>query len=129
MLPKADAWIAIGTTFSQTTTGAWNLEKASQVIHIDIDPNQIGKIFQPSLGINADAKVVLRQLIDRVERDGLGRSTDRSEEHTSELQSLMRISYAVFCLKKKNIKYTNITSYFIPLFHQYSILLLYLSFI
>src|SRR3546814_10818510 len=30
----------------------------------------------------------------------------RSEEHTSELQSLMRISYAVFCLKKKN-KYIN----------------------
>src|SRR3546814_9268383 len=33
---------------------------------------------------------------DDVEQDG-----DRSEEHTSELQSLMRISYAVFCLKKK----------------------------
>src|SRR3546814_4713272 len=31
----------------------------------------------------------------------------RSEEHTSELQSLMRISYAVFCLKKKNITYTD----------------------
>src|SRR3546814_5219808 len=31
-------------------------------------------------------------------RDGI---TQRSEEHTSELQSLMRISYAVFCLKKK----------------------------
>src|SRR3546814_2819182 len=30
----------------------------------------------------------------------------RSEEHTSELQSLMRISYAVFCLKKKKIKNT-----------------------
>src|SRR3546814_6267916 len=30
----------------------------------------------------------------------------RSEEHTSELQSLMRISYAVFCLKKKRIKYS-----------------------
>src|SRR3546814_1074072 len=29
----------------------------------------------------------------------------RSEEHTSELQSLMRISYAVFCLKKKKIKH------------------------
>src|SRR3546814_5833650 len=29
-------------------------------------------------------------------------AVDRSEEHTSELQSLMRISYAVFCLKKKN---------------------------
>src|SRR3546814_9776122 len=31
-----------------------------------------------------------------------GVRTARSEEHTSELQSLMRISYAVFCLKKKN---------------------------
>src|SRR3546814_4623775 len=30
---------------------------------------------------------------------------ERSEEHTSELQSLMRISYAVFCLKKKNEQY------------------------
>src|SRR3546814_6145450 len=29
----------------------------------------------------------------------------RSEEHTSELQSIMRISYAVFCLKKKNTEY------------------------
>src|SRR3546814_9590732 len=35
----------------------------------------------------------------------------RSEEHTSELQSLMRISYAVFCLKKK--KKTNKTVYYI----------------
>src|SRR3546814_2922208 len=32
-------------------------------------------------------------------------SKDRSEEHTSELQSLMRISYAVFCLQKKNTTY------------------------
>src|SRR3546814_2430919 len=37
---------------------------------------------------------------------------DRSEEHTSELQSLMRISYAVFCLKKK-------TDPYIPLPHSY----------
>src|SRR3546814_4205402 len=34
-------------------------------------------------------------------------SASRSEEHTSELQSLMRISYAVFCLKKKKINNTN----------------------
>src|SRR3546814_2191100 len=32
----------------------------------------------------------------------VSRALDRSEEHTSELQSLMRNSYAVFCLKKKN---------------------------
>src|SRR3546814_5897119 len=35
----------------------------------------------------------------------------RSEEHTSELQSLMRISYAVFCLKTKKISYQNYTNY------------------
>src|SRR3546814_3079559 len=35
--------------------------------------------------------------------DGAADRIERSEEHTSELKSLMRISYAVFCLKKKNI--------------------------
>src|SRR3546814_5252516 len=34
----------------------------------------------------------------------MGRALGRSEEHTSELQSLMRISYAVFCLKKQSNK-------------------------
>src|SRR3546814_3169774 len=38
---------------------------------------------------------------------GLGTVIVRSEEHTSELQSLMRISYAVFCLKKKITKLNN----------------------
>src|SRR3546814_7273089 len=38
------------------------------------------------------------------DRLALGQRAQRSEEHTSELQSLMRISYAVFCLKKKNTK-------------------------
>src|SRR3546814_5059861 len=42
----------------------------------------------------------LERAIDRWD-DYVGRF-ERSEEHTSELQSLMRISYAVFCLKKKN---------------------------
>src|SRR3546814_10181269 len=36
---------------------------------------------------------------------------DRSEEHTSELQSLMRISYAVFCLKKKKLQGSNSYTY------------------
>src|SRR3546814_9438073 len=39
------------------------------------------------------SRLAYRKLLDQV--------SDRSEEHTSELQSLMRISYAVFCLKKK----------------------------
>src|SRR3546814_1664965 len=42
------------------------------------------------------------ECLPRVQACAAGaRAADRSEEHTSELQSLMRISYAVFCLKKK----------------------------
>src|SRR3546814_4678215 len=39
----------------------------------------------------------------RIPREFRGAQVLRSEEHTSELQSLMRISYAVFCLKKKTV--------------------------
>src|SRR3546814_1881349 len=54
--------------------------------------------------------VISRRLAPRtVTASGARSPTDapRSEEHTSELQSLMRISYAVFCLKKKKIKLNN----------------------
>src|SRR3546814_3835101 len=63
-------------------------------------------------------EVVFRTLMnlrhDRLGGDG-GRwrqqvDTARSEEHTSELQSLMRTSYAVFCLKTKNTKTKNTTT-------------------
>src|SRR3546814_6344654 len=54
-----------------------------------------------------DQRGVAEQHIDIAEpqdRDEPRQHEQRSEEHTSELQSLMRISYAVFCLKKKNNK-------------------------
>src|SRR3546814_10874904 len=46
-------------------------------------------------------------------------SAARSEEHTSELQSLMRISYAVFCLKKKNKNNTCYSTYMYKTSHTY----------
>src|SRR3546814_7348382 len=53
----------------------------------------------------------LRADLDESQRGLRTEFADRSEEHTSELQSLMRISYAVFCLKKKkrHIKKTVVT--------------------
>src|SRR3546814_1491590 len=48
----------------------------------------------------ADERLIRDYLVDEV-RQWSSSPVVRSEEHTSELQSLMRISYAVFCLKKK----------------------------
>src|SRR3546814_10908824 len=56
----------------------------------------------PDLQDAALVHVHAQALQDGADVAGLGGSLLRSEEHTSELQSLMRISYAVFCLKKKN---------------------------
>src|SRR3546814_7463746 len=52
-------------------------------------------------GFSAATQRYIRRSLD------IGLERDRSEERTSELQSLMRISYAVFCLKKKNHTNTN----------------------
>src|SRR3546814_3541423 len=65
-------------------------------------------------GFHQHALMAVRQLpaptqFPRGSRRNIGCPPCRSEEHTSELQSLMRISYAVFCLKKKK-KFTNNTN-------------------
>src|SRR3546814_3402591 len=53
--------------------------------------------------LDIDAEIQrLQARSDKMLADTYAKLTPRSEEHTSELQSLMRISYAVFCLKNKN---------------------------
>src|SRR3546814_8888696 len=59
-----------------------------------------GKGIQPIIG----CQISLARLDQQTAFGKTLRKPDRSEEHTSELQSLMRISYAVFCLKKKKKK-------------------------
>src|SRR3546814_4866381 len=64
----------------------------------------------PRASTRYTAKLPLRVAVAALSRQNMplgARKLGRSEEHTSELQSLMRISYAVFCLKKK--KTTNNT--------------------
>src|SRR3546814_4022174 len=76
------------------------------------------------------AAVVAQHLHHEIGAERAGRQEDhlsirqRSEEHTSELQSLMRISYAVFCLKKKitQLHYiSSISTVFFTLHHSSSI--------
>src|SRR3546814_7388677 len=59
---------------------------------VKLTPDELEKVIQPE--DIAEAVLFVARMHPRT-------SVHRSEEHTSELQSLMRISYAVFCLKKK----------------------------
>src|SRR3546814_7950102 len=75
-------------------------------------PDNIQAIRPLRDGVIADidvAEQMLKYFMDKAQ-GGASRfvqRSHRSEEHTSELQSLMRISYAVFCLKKKKTSYTS----------------------
>src|SRR3546814_9931593 len=71
-----------------------------------------GKITAAEARVHPHRSLLLRVLLGRADNDpdiGELEGQARSEEHTSELQSLMRNSYAVFCLKKKTkLKHTTV---------------------
>src|SRR3546814_5454569 len=70
--------------------------------HRKIDPRleRRGEQVEHRVRRSAHRYVEAHRIFERLE----SRDIERSEEHTSELQSLMRISYAVFCLKTKKYK-------------------------
>src|SRR3546814_3382513 len=69
---------------------------------VDVGPDR-QREFMARLGMLTKPAIELPEVgAPLVPRNWKTTETMRSEEHTSELQSLMRISYAVFCLKKKN---------------------------
>src|SRR3546814_7342361 len=90
-----------------------NIKDRGQIFRIDVDSIEHIEAAGDYMCIRtADNSLILRETMKDLERrldprvfQRVHRSTivnlNRSEEHTSELQSLMRISYAVFCLKKK----------------------------
>src|SRR3546814_3547809 len=76
--------------------GTLRTEKPDLNVSVEVTPKQLqDQVYEVVLGLKASAKIGETTAF-MVELDYA-----RSEEHTSELQSLMRISYAVFCLKKK----------------------------
>src|SRR3546814_9625304 len=69
---------------------------------LDFALRRAGNIHWQHLEVDKSARALIKHQAPRcVWFTGLSGSGKRSEEHTSELQSLMRSSYAVFCLKKK----------------------------
>src|SRR3546814_8373522 len=90
------------TLFPYTTLFRSQLKIASVIDTIALLLYQVGGETGP------DRWRRVRDLTEQAVRTrGFGDGGPRSEEHTSELQSLIRISYAVFCLKKKKNKITH----------------------
>lgn len=63
MLAKADAMLAVGTRFSARATGNGKLDLPAQLIHLDIDQDEIGRNYPVRLGIAADARLGLESLL------------------------------------------------------------------
>ncbi|MGE4353675.1 MAG: thiamine pyrophosphate-dependent enzyme [Oscillospiraceae bacterium] len=76
----SDLVIGIGCRFSDRHTGNLNVyRKGRRFIHIDIEPKQIGKVFEPDLGIVSDAKLAAEALLKEIKARGLKPTSDRAE--------------------------------------------------
>src|SRR3546814_3830462 len=96
-----DAWNAAGADQDRIGCHAGHVVVAAQVgVDLAADPAHRGH-FGIQAHLDGIARERHRQDLRRVALLVRQEQRHRSEEHTSELQSLMRISYAVFCLKKK----------------------------
>src|SRR3546814_2291630 len=111
-------WTSIGTAHEEAFTAAFT-EYSIGVFANRFDgysgetfevvgeqPARRGTVLVQNRIVKSDGEAVAINFLARQDEDGNWRIVDRSEEHTSELQSLMRISYAVFCLKKKKQRKT-----------------------
>src|SRR3546814_3330443 len=103
------------TLFPSTTLFRSRIPNPESLLHLDRQRRQ-SAVGELGLGrgqfgggaVRPQAHAVDGLALDHGRLDACVQAEQRSEEHTSELQSLMRISYAVFCLKNKN-KYATVT--------------------
>src|SRR3546814_6098933 len=79
-------------------SGQWDLLQAQGAVHLKL--HRFPALQRSDRYAMVSGTVDIDAQLPRISISG-DLKADRSEEHTSELQSLMRISYAVFCLKKK----------------------------
>src|SRR3546814_9395400 len=99
VLKEADVVLLVGARLnwllSHGKGKTWGAPGTQKFIQIDIEPREMDSNVEIAAPVVGDIGSCVAALLA-----GMGGNW-RSEEHTSELQSLMRISYAVFCLKKK----------------------------
>lgn len=67
LVQQADLLLAVGTRFQGGATGNWRMELPHQLVHIDIDPQEVGRNYPAAVRVVADAKVALRRLLEAVD--------------------------------------------------------------
>lgn len=85
-LEQHDVLLAIGTRFGEIATGSYGLEPPKNLIHIDINPNVFDKNFKTEVAIEADAKVAINTILDKLNATGFnhGRSMEQITASISE---------------------------------------------
>jgi len=89
MVAQADVILVVGTRLSEFSTDAWTLiTEGTKIIQIDIDSFQLAKVYPVEVGILADAKIALRELISALKRlMGKGKE-ERIEKRFGELKKV-----------------------------------------
>jgi acetolactate synthase-1/2/3 large subunit len=79
-IDKSDLLFAVGMRFDDRITGAAHkFAPNAKVIHIDVDPSELGKVIKPTIGIAADARLALRGIVAHFEDDAPAEATDCKE--------------------------------------------------
>ncbi len=85
---ESDLVLALGARFGDRHTGTLDVYRGDRkFIHVDIEPTQIGKVFQPDLGVVSDTRLFLRALLDAAKRRNAGRRAGAWVARVAELRT------------------------------------------
>jgi len=79
LLSESDAMLAIGTDFDAVATRSWSVDVPDTLVHVTLDPEDVGTGYDPAVGIVADAGAALAGLVGRLDAD-----SDRAGEERAQ---------------------------------------------
>ncbi|MDR9381373.1 MAG: thiamine pyrophosphate-binding protein [Natronomonas sp.] len=93
-LNAAEVVLALGTDFDSLNTDGWSLPMGERLIHVDVDPAELGAVYEPDVGIVGDVSVVCEAILEKLEDlkvapkwDGAALATAVREEYVDHLRS------------------------------------------
>lgn len=86
---EADVLLALGCRFSEFTTKRWTLlSEHTRLVHVDIDPVELGRVYVPEVGITSDAGLAAASLLDRLSAAG----SDQRQHRRRLREEYLRVS-------------------------------------